>query len=189
MADSIAELKKQLEEQEEIDVTRQRWFFSGKLLTDKTRLQDTKIQKDFVVQVIVNMNAPVIANWVEQREPRLEGKCEGFATEACRNRSRAWNYFSVGIAVGFCVHFIYDIIAFIWLLFVFLFLFSKYSTNIEKHWNTLDEKKLSQDAHPSFLSVNIISALFSKWVPPPDLSFMLPVFIDKVIIVDLGIGK
>lgn len=62
MADSIAELKKQLEEQEEIDVTRQRWFFSGKLLTDKTRLQDAKIQKDFVVQVIVNVNPPVIAN-------------------------------------------------------------------------------------------------------------------------------
>ncbi|XP_028459504.1 ubiquitin domain-containing protein 1a isoform X1 [Perca flavescens] len=62
MADSIAELKKQLEEREEIDVTRQRWFFSGKLLTDKTRLQDAKIQKDFVVQVIVNMNPQVIAN-------------------------------------------------------------------------------------------------------------------------------
>lgn len=62
MADSIAELKKQLEEQEDIDVTRQRWFFSGKLLTDKTRLQDAKIQKDFVVQVIVNVNAPVITN-------------------------------------------------------------------------------------------------------------------------------
>lgn len=63
MADSIAELKKQLEEQEEIDVNRQRWFFSGKLLTDKTRLQDTKIQKDFVVQVIVNVNPSVITNW------------------------------------------------------------------------------------------------------------------------------
>lgn len=69
MADSIAELKKQLEEQEEIDITRQRWFFSGKLLTDKTRLQDTKIQKDFVVQVIVNINPLVISNWgVRQRE-------------------------------------------------------------------------------------------------------------------------
>ncbi|XP_022618542.1 ubiquitin domain-containing protein 1-like isoform X3 [Seriola lalandi dorsalis] len=62
MADSIAELKKQLEEQEDIDVIRQRWFFSGKLLTDKTRLQDTKIQKDFVVQVIVNVNPSVITN-------------------------------------------------------------------------------------------------------------------------------
>lgn len=62
MADSIAELKKQLEEQEDIGTARQRWFFSGKLLTDKTRLQDAKIQKDFVVQVIVNMNPPVITN-------------------------------------------------------------------------------------------------------------------------------
>lgn len=62
IADPIAELKKQLEEQEDIDVTRQRWFFSGKLLTDKTRLQDAKIQKDFVVQVIVNVNAPIIVN-------------------------------------------------------------------------------------------------------------------------------
>uniref|UniRef100_A0A1A7XZX3 Ubiquitin domain containing 1a n=1 Tax=Iconisemion striatum TaxID=60296 RepID=A0A1A7XZX3_9TELE len=62
LADSIAELKKQLEEKEDIDVTRQRWFFSGKLLTDKTRLQDAKIQKDFVVQVIVNINPSVITN-------------------------------------------------------------------------------------------------------------------------------
>lgn len=57
MVDSIGQLKRQLEEQENIEVSRQRWFFSGKLLTDHTRLQDTKIQKDFVVQVIVNINA------------------------------------------------------------------------------------------------------------------------------------
>ncbi|KAM6956156.1 ubiquitin domain-containing protein 1a [Aplochiton taeniatus] len=60
MADSISQLKKQLEGQEDIDVTHQRWFFSGKLLTDKTRLQDTKIQKDFVIQVVVNDSLPVI---------------------------------------------------------------------------------------------------------------------------------
>lgn len=57
MADSIGQLKKQLQAQEDIDATHQRWFFSGKLLTDKTRLQDTKIQKDFVIQVIVNPQA------------------------------------------------------------------------------------------------------------------------------------
>ncbi|CAG5910131.1 unnamed protein product [Menidia menidia] len=57
MADSIGQLKKQLQAQELIDVGHQRWFFSGKLLTDKTRLQDTKIQKDFVIQVIVNPQA------------------------------------------------------------------------------------------------------------------------------------
>ncbi|XP_041921282.1 ubiquitin domain-containing protein 1a isoform X2 [Alosa sapidissima] len=60
MADAIGQLKKQLQAQEEIDVAHQRWFFSGKLLTDKTRLQDTKIQKDFVIQVIVNTAAPII---------------------------------------------------------------------------------------------------------------------------------
>ncbi|XP_048843560.1 ubiquitin domain-containing protein 1 [Brienomyrus brachyistius] len=60
MADSIGQLKKQLQVQEDIDATHQRWFFSGKLLTDKTRLQDTKIQKDFVIQVIVNQ--PTIPN-------------------------------------------------------------------------------------------------------------------------------
>ncbi|KAF7204794.1 ubiquitin domain-containing protein 1 [Nothobranchius furzeri] len=57
MADTIGQLKKQLQAQEDIDLTHQRWFFSGKLLTDKTRLQDTKIQKDFVIQVIVNAQA------------------------------------------------------------------------------------------------------------------------------------
>ncbi|XP_043111280.1 ubiquitin domain-containing protein 1a isoform X1 [Puntigrus tetrazona] len=60
MADSIRQLKKQLQIQEDIDTTHQRWFFSGKLLTDKTRLQDTKIQKDFVIQVIVSQ--PIVPN-------------------------------------------------------------------------------------------------------------------------------
>lgn len=58
MTDSIGLLKKQLQAQEDIDLAHQRWFFSGKLLTDKTRLQDTKIQKDFVIQVIVNQLTP-----------------------------------------------------------------------------------------------------------------------------------
>lgn len=58
MADTIGQLKKQLQAQEDIDVVQQRWFFSGKLLTDKTRLQDVKIQKDFVIQVIINAWAP-----------------------------------------------------------------------------------------------------------------------------------
>ncbi|KAM9395420.1 ubiquitin domain-containing protein 1-like [Salvelinus alpinus] len=59
MSDSISQLKTVLEGQEDIEVAHQRWFFAGKLLTDKIRLQDTKIQKDFVVQVIVNNYSPV----------------------------------------------------------------------------------------------------------------------------------
>ncbi|TRZ03629.1 hypothetical protein DNTS_008599 [Danionella cerebrum] len=60
MTSTIRQLKKQLQIQEDIDTANQRWFFSGKLLTDKTRLQDTKIQKDFVIQVIVSQ--PVVSN-------------------------------------------------------------------------------------------------------------------------------
>lgn len=59
MGDTIGQLKKQLQAQEGIDMAWQRWFFSGKLLTDRTRLQETKIQKDFVVQVIVNQPLPL----------------------------------------------------------------------------------------------------------------------------------
>lgn len=58
MGDTIGQLKKQLQAQEGIELAWQRWFFSGKLLTDRTRLQETKIQKDFVVQVIVNQPLP-----------------------------------------------------------------------------------------------------------------------------------
>ncbi|XP_069467673.1 ubiquitin domain-containing protein 1 [Ambystoma mexicanum] len=54
MTDTIGQLKKQLFAEEKIDPAWQRWFFSGKLLTDRMKLQETKIQKDFVVQVIVN---------------------------------------------------------------------------------------------------------------------------------------
>lgn len=54
MTDTIGQLKKQLYAQEGLEPSWQRWFFSGKLLTDRTRLQETKIQKDFVIQVIIN---------------------------------------------------------------------------------------------------------------------------------------
>lgn len=132
MADSIGQLKKQLEEQEDIDVFRQRWFFSGKLLTDQTRLQDTKIQKDFVVQVIVNINAVAVTKkWMPGG-----------------NFTDQWGS-GAGVGVGLNVlfqvvllkggiwyFFIYDIVAFLWLLFVFLFLF--FLTNVKKHWNSLD---------------------------------------------------
>ncbi|XP_053548547.1 ubiquitin domain-containing protein 1 [Bombina bombina] len=54
MGDTIGQLKKQLYCVENIEPGWQRWFFSGKLLTDRIKLQETKIQKDYVVQVIVN---------------------------------------------------------------------------------------------------------------------------------------
>lgn len=75
MADTIGQLKKQLQAQEDIDAIHQRWFFSGKLLTDKTRLQDTKIQKDFVIQVIVNpqaLQAPKLSPTTTASSPASE---------------------------------------------------------------------------------------------------------------------
>ncbi|KAF1374181.1 hypothetical protein PFLUV_G00246880 [Perca fluviatilis] len=74
MGDTIGLLKKQLQAQEDIDGAHQRWFFSGKLLTDKTRLQDTKIQKDFVIQVIVNpqaLRAPKLSTTASSPAPEL----------------------------------------------------------------------------------------------------------------------
>uniref|UniRef100_A0A2K5NHS2 Ubiquitin domain containing 1 n=1 Tax=Cercocebus atys TaxID=9531 RepID=A0A2K5NHS2_CERAT len=58
LPDTVGQLKRQLHAQEGIEPSWQRWFFSGKLLTDRTRLQETKIQKDFVIQVIINQPPP-----------------------------------------------------------------------------------------------------------------------------------
>lgn len=58
LPDTVGQLKRQLHSQEGIEPSWQRWFFSGKLLTDRTRLQETKIQKDFVIQVIINQPPP-----------------------------------------------------------------------------------------------------------------------------------
>ncbi|KAM8924825.1 ubiquitin domain-containing protein 1 [Pelodytes ibericus] len=54
MADTVGQLKKQLFSVEGLQPSCQRWFFSGKLLTDRMKLQESKIQKDYVIQVIVN---------------------------------------------------------------------------------------------------------------------------------------
>ncbi|KAM5141511.1 ubiquitin domain-containing protein 1 [Mantella aurantiaca] len=59
MSDTIGQMKKQLHSVEGIEPCWQRWFFSGKLLTDRMKLQETKIQKDFVIQVIVNQQADI----------------------------------------------------------------------------------------------------------------------------------
>lgn len=58
LPDTVGQLKRQLHSLEGIEPSWQRWFFSGKLLTDRTRLQETKIQKDFVIQVIINQPPP-----------------------------------------------------------------------------------------------------------------------------------
>jgi hypothetical protein len=40
--------------QESVDAFCQRWFYGGKLLGDKTIIEEARIQPGYVIQVIVN---------------------------------------------------------------------------------------------------------------------------------------
>ena len=57
--DTVHRVKRLLHEKEGVEPERQRWFFGGKLLNDKLRIEDAHIPKGFVVQVIVSP-----ASWV-----------------------------------------------------------------------------------------------------------------------------
>jgi len=52
--DSVLKIKKRLFETEKIEPSRQRFFYAGKMLNDKLKLEDVKIPKGNVVQVIVS---------------------------------------------------------------------------------------------------------------------------------------
>ncbi|XP_076470374.1 ubiquitin domain-containing protein 1-like [Babylonia areolata] len=52
--DTVHKVKRLLQEKEGVEPERQRWFFSGKMLNDKLRIEDAHIPKGFVVQVIVS---------------------------------------------------------------------------------------------------------------------------------------
>lgn len=52
--DTVQHMKRRLQAQEGVAATTQRWFFSGRPLTDKMRLEELKISRDYVVQVIVS---------------------------------------------------------------------------------------------------------------------------------------
>ncbi|XP_046343201.1 ubiquitin domain-containing protein 2-like isoform X1 [Haliotis cracherodii] len=51
--DSVYKIKKRICEDEGIEVVRQRFFYSGRLLNDKLRIEDAKVPKGHVIQVIV----------------------------------------------------------------------------------------------------------------------------------------
>lgn len=53
--DTVLKVKKHIAEmQVGVEPHRQRWFYAGRLLNDKLRIEDTKIPKNHVVQVIVS---------------------------------------------------------------------------------------------------------------------------------------
>lgn len=57
--ESILCAKRKLHELEGIDPSCQRWFFGGKLLNDKMKIEDAKIPANFVVQVVISNETPL----------------------------------------------------------------------------------------------------------------------------------
>ena len=56
--DSVLKLKKRIAEmQVGVEPHRQRWFYAGKILNDKLRIEDAHIHRNHVVQVIVSFPA------------------------------------------------------------------------------------------------------------------------------------
>lgn len=53
-SDNVQQMKRRLQTQEGVVSTSQRWFFSGRPLTDKMKLEELKISRDYIVQVIVS---------------------------------------------------------------------------------------------------------------------------------------
>ncbi|XP_028391642.1 ubiquitin domain-containing protein 2-like [Dendronephthya gigantea] len=53
-SDTIHKLKKMINKREGVAMSRQRWFYSGRLLTDQMTVQDADIKKGYVVQIIVS---------------------------------------------------------------------------------------------------------------------------------------
>lgn len=51
--ETVLTSKKRLQVVEGIDPTRQRWYFGGRLLHDKMKIEEAKLQSGFVVQVVV----------------------------------------------------------------------------------------------------------------------------------------
>ncbi|KAK3095298.1 hypothetical protein FSP39_012949 [Pinctada imbricata] len=52
--DTVMKLKKRICDETGIEPTRQRWFYSGRMLGDKLRVEEAKIPKGYVVQIIVS---------------------------------------------------------------------------------------------------------------------------------------
>uniref|UniRef100_F7D137 Ubiquitin domain containing 2 n=2 Tax=Equus caballus TaxID=9796 RepID=F7D137_HORSE len=52
--DTVYHMKRRLHAAEGVEPSSQRWFFSGRPLTDKMKLEELKIPKDYVVQVIMS---------------------------------------------------------------------------------------------------------------------------------------
>lgn len=57
-SDTVGMMKRRLQSQEGVVSATQRWFFSGRPLTDRLRLDQLNISRDYVVQVILSQPPP-----------------------------------------------------------------------------------------------------------------------------------
>ncbi|CAL1573187.1 unnamed protein product [Knipowitschia caucasica] len=72
-SDTVGMMKRRLQTQEGVVANTQRWFFSGRPLTDRLRLDQLNISRDYVVQVILSQPpAPPSPVLVESRTPEAE---------------------------------------------------------------------------------------------------------------------
>ena len=63
--DTVLAVKKQIQAEEGVEASRQKWCFQGKILSDKMRIEDAKIPKGYVVQVIVSQAQTPVATWCD----------------------------------------------------------------------------------------------------------------------------
>lgn len=56
--DTVGMMKRRLQNLEGVPAATQRWFFSGRPLTDRLRLDQLNISRDYVVQVILSQRPP-----------------------------------------------------------------------------------------------------------------------------------
>ena len=65
--DTVLRVKRMIHELENIEPHRQRWCFGGRLISNKLRMEDTKIPKGSLVQVLVTM--PIVDPPAESTKP------------------------------------------------------------------------------------------------------------------------
>lgn len=56
--DTVLSAKKKLQSIENVDMSKQRWFFGGKLLNDKMKIEEAKIPAGYIVQVVIAPELP-----------------------------------------------------------------------------------------------------------------------------------
>ncbi|KAK0145402.1 Ubiquitin domain-containing protein 2 [Merluccius polli] len=82
--DTVGAMKRRLQSQEGVAPATQRWFFSGRPLTDRLRLDQLNISRDYVVQVIISQPPLALSTPPLGRvQAGGEGQCAG-PVDDCR---------------------------------------------------------------------------------------------------------